>query len=261
MLRVALFIAAAVLPAAAQLRDVLKSSDLDAMLGQLKQERLLLKEADYEIWLGAQDGGSSTAGRPGADQIIHLRKGSARVFLADTARQAGPGDLLHVPRGARFRMEPVTDRVEYVAVRILASGKGIAPRAGFLAPRRMPDILRKAEIDRTIDTNDRNQPLHSSNAYTVNYVIYAGRPGPWEAHRGCVDVYFLQRGTAKAQLGGEIVNPHEESPGEIRGDGVAGARQYAIGPGDMVHIPRNGAHHMAPDGNKLAYLLLKIWSE
>ena len=146
-------------------------------------------------------------------------------------------------------------------MRIFPSGDKLPARSGFLSSRKMPDVLKKAEIDATIAKNDRNQPLHASQGYTMNYVIYPGRPGPWEAHRACVDVYFIQQGTAKAQLGGEITNAREESPGEIRGDGVSGAREYQIGPGDMVHIPRNGTHHMIPGAGKLGYLLLKIWAE
>ncbi|MGH9660491.1 MAG: hypothetical protein ACRD96_18215, partial [Bryobacteraceae bacterium] len=81
------------------------------------------------------------------------------------------------------------------------------------------------------------------------------------AHRGCVDVYFMQAGRGTAHLGGSITNPKEDTPGEIRGDGVKGTRTYEIGPGDLVLIPRNGTHHMIPKTPKLGYVLLKIWSE
>jgi len=69
----------------------------------------------------------------------------------------------------------------------------------------------------------------------------------------------MQIGTAMAQLGGEIQNAKEESPGEPRGDGVKGAREHQIGPGDIVLIPRNTAHHMTPAGGRLGYILVKVW--
>jgi mannose-6-phosphate isomerase-like protein (cupin superfamily) len=240
----------------------MKSAEIDALLAGTVRDHLLLQRPNYAIWLRVH------AGKPGprevhtdADDLLHIRKGQGTVTLGYTPHPVGAGDVVHIPRGTYHQIDPGQGRIEYVVVRIFPTGENLPPRAGFLAPRRMPDVLKKSEIEATIDKFDRNQPIHSSKAYTMNYVIYAGREGPWEAHRGCVDIYFIQRGTATAQLGGQIVNPREESPGEIRGDAVTGAREYQIGPGDLVHIPRNGVHHMIPKTPKLSYLLLKIWAE
>jgi mannose-6-phosphate isomerase-like protein (cupin superfamily) len=125
----------------------------------------------------------------------------------------------------------------------------------------MPDVLRGSEISDTFAKFESNQPIHSAPNFTMNYVIYSGHAGPWEAHKGCVDIYFLKIGTATSELGGQIRNAKEESPGEIRGDGVTGARRYSVGPGDIVVIPRETAHHMAPTSAKLGYVLLKVWAE
>ena len=46
-----------------------------------------------------------------------------------------------------------------------------------------------------------------------------------------------------------------------RGVGVTGARRHEIGPGDIVLIPRDTAHHIDPGTGKLGYLLMKIWAE
>jgi mannose-6-phosphate isomerase-like protein (cupin superfamily) len=257
---------AAVFPAVAawgaEFQDVLKSAEIDAMLAGTIRDHPLLVRPNYAIWLKVHDG------RPGAlethadaDDILHIRKGQATITLGDRRHSVGPGDVVHIPRHTPHQIDPGRGRLEYVVVRIFPTGENLPPRQGFLAPRRMPDVLRKSEIDATIEKHTSNQPIHSGQAFTMNYVIYAGRPGPWEAHRGCVDIYFLQRGEGRAQLGGEITNAREESLGEIRGDGVKGAREYDIGPGDMVHIPRNGVHHVIPNTPKLAYLLLKVWAE
>lgn len=255
-------VVAAGLAAPPEFRDVLKSAEIDAILGGTVGEQLVLQRPNYAIWLKAQDG------RPGpreahadADDLLHVRKGQATVTLAERRHQVGPGDLVHIPRNTPHQIDPGKGRLEYVVIRIFPTGDNLPPRQGLLAPRRMPDVLNKSEIDATIDKYDSNQPIHSGRAYTMNYVIYAGHEGPWEAHRGCVDLYFIQRGTARAQVGGEILNPKEESPGEIRGDGVKGTREYEIGPGDMVHIPRMGTHHMIPKSPKLSYVLLKVWAE
>ena len=248
--------------AASEFLDVLKGAEIERRLGSTRQDQLLLERHNYDIWLRVRDTGSGSSEKnAGADQILHVRKGSGAVTLNGKRDELGPGDFVHISRNTDYQIDARGGRLEYVEVRIFPAGDSSPARQGFLSPRRMPDVLKKAEIDATIDNNDTNQPLHASNGYTMNYVIYAGKPGPWESHQGCVDVYFIQRGTAKAELGGEITNVREQEPGEPRGDGVKGAREYEIAPGDMVHIPRDGVHHMTPHGAKLSYLLLKIWAD
>jgi mannose-6-phosphate isomerase-like protein (cupin superfamily) len=121
-------------------------------------------------------------------------------------------------------------------------------------------VLRASEINDTFAKFESNQPIHSAPNFTMNYVIYSGHAGPWEAHQGCVDIYFIKIGTGSSQLGGTIRNAKDESPGEPRGDGVTGARQHSVAPGDIVVIPRDTAHHMEPTSAKLGYLLLKVWA-
>lgn len=266
-----------------EIRDVLKSSEIDAMFARTTQDRALDERPSYAIWLKVHDGkpGPYELHR-GADDILWVRRGKATLLLGGEltgpretspgdfvgrgiqgARQheAGAGDVIHLPRNTAHRIDPGSGRFEYVVVRVFPTGGNLPPRQGFLAPRRMPDVLKKSEIDDTFAKYDANQPIHAALNYTMNYVIYSGRSGPYEAHRGCVDIYFLQVGTGVAHLGGEITNAKEETPGEIRGDAVTGSRTYDIGPGDMVVIPRNGVHHMIPTSPKLGYLLMKVWAE
>jgi mannose-6-phosphate isomerase-like protein (cupin superfamily) len=237
----------------------------------------------YTIRFDVQAGkpGPYTA-HPKADQLLFVRAGTARILLGGELAGAkksasgelagesikdgrtndvGAGDVVHLPRNTPHRIDPGGGRLEYVRVQVFPAGDNLPPRQGFLSPRRMADVLKKSEIDATFAKYSSNQPIHAAPNYTMNYVIYTGRSGPWEAHRGCTDIYFVQTGTAIAQLGGDIANPKEEAPGEIRGTGVSGARRHSIGPGDMVLIPRNTAHHMDPAGGKLGYLLLKVWVE
>ena len=257
-----LLLLAAGVAESAELRDVMKSSELDALLSGTTWDQVVFKRSNYAILLKVQEGKAGPReNHTDSDDILHIRKGQATVTLGERRHQVGAGDVVHIPRNTPHQIDPGRGRLEYVVVRIFPTGDNLPARQGLLAARRMPDVLKKSEIDATIEKNTSNQPIHSGKAYTMNYVIYAGHEGPWEAHRGCVDIYFIQRGTAQAQLGGEITNPKEESPGEIRGDGVKGARSYEIGPGDLVHIPRMGTHHMIPKAPKLSYVLLKIWAE
>ena len=74
----------------------------------------------------------------------------------------------------------------------------------------------------------------------------------------CDDMYFWRIGTGKAQIDGTLLFPSEVQPGEIRGVGVIGSRDYNVAPGDFVFVPRNTAHHIDGGDNKLGYVLVKI---
>ena len=111
----------------------------------------------------------------------------------------------------------------------------------------MPDVLRASEIAETFAKFDTNQPIHSAPNFTMKTSVdLYGHAGPFEAHHGCADIYFIKIGTGASQLGGQIRIAKEESPGEPRGDGVDGAAAYSVGPGDIVLIPRNATHHRDP---------------
>jgi hypothetical protein len=60
------------------------------------------------------------------------------------------------------------------------------------------------------------------------------------------------------KLDGTLIGGKEDSPGEIHGIGVAGARDFTIALGDMVVIPCNTAHFMDPGSSRLGYLLVKV---
>jgi mannose-6-phosphate isomerase-like protein (cupin superfamily) len=193
--------------------------------------------------------------------VLFIRHGSGSLRLDNRRYEVGPGDVINVRRKTAHQLDAPSGRIEYVAVRIFPTGEsgsaaGIRPSA-----RVMPDVLSASEIGATFSKFDSNQPIHSALNFTMNYVIYKSRVGPWEAHHGCVDIYFMRIGTAVAQIGGHIRDAKEESPGEPRGSGVTDARRHEIGPGDIVLIPRDTAHHMDPGAGKLGYLLMKIWAE
>jgi len=239
----------------AEIRDVWTSARIDTALGS---KRVVHVRPNWRVrvdsvkanWTGKNDG---------FDQVAWVRRGSGRLIIGNDDHEVAAGDLIHIGRGVLHQWRPRSGPLAFVSVEVLASGENLPARNGFLAPRLMPAVLKKAAIHDTIARHDSNQPLHSGRNFTINYVIYKNRPGPWEAHKGCVDVYFIQHGTGRAELGGEILGAREESPGEIRGSGVRGSRVHRIGPGDMVVIPRDGSHHMQPLDGKLAYLLMKVW--
>jgi mannose-6-phosphate isomerase-like protein (cupin superfamily) len=244
----------------AEIHDVLKSDEIDARLAADKPP-VLHERSNFAISLGAQTGQGAPETHSSADEVLFIRNGSGEVSIGSHRYEADAGDVIHIRRGVEHRINAPAGRLGYVAIRIFPTGEGPAASGARPAARIMPDVLRASEIAETFAKFDANQPIHSAPNFTMNYVIYSGHAGPWEAHRGCVDIYFLKIGTANAELGGQIRNAKEESPGEIRGDGVTGSRHYSVGPGDIVLIPRETAHHMNPTSAKLGYVLLKVWAE
>jgi mannose-6-phosphate isomerase-like protein (cupin superfamily) len=180
-------------------------------------------------------------------------------MLGAKAYEAGAGDVVYAARGVEYKITPNAGRFEYVAARVFPAER--RARIGIGAgttPRPMAPVATKKQIDETFAAAEKNVTLHSAGAALINHVVYPGRHGPWEVHQTCDDVYFVRLGTARSQLDGTLVNGKEEQPGEIRGTGVTGAREFTIAPGDMVIIPRNTAHFMDPGGQKVGYLLLKV---
>jgi mannose-6-phosphate isomerase-like protein (cupin superfamily) len=264
-MRVMLYAAALAISGATALRseihDVLKSAEIEARLAKVKGFSTIHERPNFSISLASQEGPGALETHSDADEVLFIRRGSGTFWLDDHKYEISSGDVIKVSRETPHRIAAPSGRIEYVAVRIVPAregreGKGIRP-----GPRIMPDVLRDSEITETFSKFESNQPIHSAPNFTMNYVIYSGHAGPWEAHRGCVDIYFLKIGTAASEFGGQIRNAKEDSPGEIRGDGVTGARRYSVGPSDLVVIPRDTAHHMTPGSAKLGYLLLKVWAE
>jgi mannose-6-phosphate isomerase-like protein (cupin superfamily) len=245
-----------------EIHDVLKSAEIETGLAKAKGSLTIHQRPNFSISLHSKEGAASPPEtHDDADEVLFIRRGSGSLWLESRRYEIGGGDVINVRRKTAHRIDVSAGRIEYVAVRIFPTGEG-HPASGIRpAPRTMPDVLRASEINETFAKFDTNQPIHSAPNFTMNYVIYSGRVGPWEAHHGCVDIYFLKIGTAVAQLGGHIADAKEESPGEPRGSGVTGARRHEIGPGDIVLIPRDTAHHMDPGAGKLGYLLMKIWAE
>lgn len=254
-------------PAYGQLRDVVKSDDVDKMFARATPSIEVLSKPNLALVFRVSSGNAGSWQPPAdAEEFWFARHGAADVSLriggassSETNHKVAEGDVFYLRRNTGYRVTPGASGFEYVAVRVFPAERPLGIGIGATgAPRPMPTVARKAEIDATFASADKNVTLHSAGATLINHVVYKGAPGPWEVHQTCDDYYFMRVGTARAQIDGTVVNGKVDSPGEIRGTGVTGARSFNIGPGDMVVIPRNTAHFMDPGSNKLGYLLVKV---
>jgi mannose-6-phosphate isomerase-like protein (cupin superfamily) len=247
-------------PGRCELRDVVKSAEIDKIFAQTSKSIDVLAKTNYAIQFRVVPNSTGARGTgKDADEFWFVRRGAAKISLGGRRHEVNAGDVVNVPRATEYEINPGTSRVEFVAVRVFPGGRrmrigiGAAPE-----PRPMPDVATKAVIDATLSTASKNVTLHSAGAVLINHVIYKAAHGPWEVHQTCDDLYFVRLGTAQAKLDGTLIGGKEEPIGEIRGTGVTGARDFTIAPGDMVVVPRNTAHFMDPGATRLGYLLVKI---
>jgi mannose-6-phosphate isomerase-like protein (cupin superfamily) len=247
-------------PVRSEIHDVIKSAEVDKLFARIRVSLDVIAKTNYALVFrtGAGDPVASQKGRD-ADEFWFVRRGAAKLSLGEKEYQLGAGDVVNLPRTTGYRIAPGGSRFEYVAVRVFPTER--LARIGIGAgpvPRPMPDVATQKQIDETFATAEKNVTLHSAGATLINHVVYKGTHGPWEVHQNCEDIYFVRMGTARAQIDGTLVNAKQDSPGEIRGTGVTGAREFTIVPGDMVVIPRNTAHFMDPGAGKVGYLLVKV---
>ncbi|MCC6389214.1 MAG: AraC family ligand binding domain-containing protein [Bryobacterales bacterium] len=249
-----------VCPLPAELRDVVKSAEIDKIFAQTSNSADVLAKTNYAVQFRVISAGEAArTAVPDAGEFWFVRRGSADISLSGRRHQVNAGDVVNVPRGTEYRIRPTAGRFEFVAVRVFPAarrmriGIGAAPE-----PLPMPDVSSKAAIDATLATAAKNVTLHSAGAVLINHVIYNAAHGPWEVHQTCDDLYFVRLGSAHAKLDGTLIGGKEDPLGEIRGSGVTGARDFTIAPGDMVVVPRNTAHFMDPGSARLGYLLVKI---
>src|SRR5262249_30009319 len=72
---------------------------------------------------------------------------------------------------------------------------------------------------------------------TPRYKLDAGRrvtPGEVEYHERTVDVMHVVQGTATVVTGGEMVEPREIAPGELRAKGANGGTPHELAEGDVL---------------------------
>src|SRR5438093_705961 len=77
------------------------------------------------------------------------------------------------------------------------------------------------------------------------YKIDAGRrerPGEVEYHEHVTDLMHVVRGRATVVTGGEMVEPREVAPGELRAAAVTGGTTQELAEGDVFAIPSGVPH-------------------
>jgi glc operon protein GlcG len=96
---------------------------------------------------------------------------------------------------------------------------------------------------------------------TRGYKLDAGRrtgPGEVEYHESVVDVMHVVQGSATVVTGGEMIDPHEVAPGELRAESVDGGAAYELSDGDVLAIPAGVPHQFAAASDPFLYFVVKV---
>lgn len=121
--------------------------------------------------------------------------------------------------------------------------------------------LGTAEVDLTKSLNADHYAIRTLGEFGNHNVlmVYREASGPSETHAEWTDFYVVQSGSATLMVGGKLTGSRVDSPGEMRGTGVEGARQVELQAGDVVNIPPGTAHQVvvAP-GKPITYLIVKV---
>ena len=92
----------------AEIKDVIKSAEIDKMLARTTRKQALHVRPNYAVWLKVHDG------RPGpyethadADDMLHVRRGQATLRLGEKRYQVGAGDIIHIPRNTPHQIDQI----------------------------------------------------------------------------------------------------------------------------------------------------------
>jgi mannose-6-phosphate isomerase-like protein (cupin superfamily) len=268
-------------PANAELRDVMKSAEVDAQFAKMRGGEVAQHESRCcGVYFRVFDRAPGPYEQySAADRVFFVRHGRATVSVGGTLvdgrertrgvsvgsgiesarrHEVGPEDLVNIPRGTPFHVDPGSGRVDAIEVRVFETYEGRPPRFGENRP--MDDVLTVAEQDALYEKFDREQRVYVAHHFRVSFVIRQV-PSAYESHGCCTDVYLpVHAGRARLLLGGRIENPVDKAGnGEVRGTGMTGSREHELVPGDMVLVLPAGEHFIDPTpAGRIAYILVKV---
>ena len=95
---------------------------------------------------------------------------------------------------------------------------------------------------------------------TALYKVHASRrdaAGVGEVHATDTDILYVLSGQATLVTGGELVEPREVAPNELRGERIAGGTAREIGPGDVIVVPSGTPHWFKAVRGPVTYYVVK----
>jgi len=113
-----------------------------------------------------------------------------------------------------------------------------------------------AAVTQAYSTGPTGSTVASGPGFSVNASRRDG-PGQAEVHLADTDIIYVLEGSAAVVTGGRIVEPHEQSPGEIRGSAIEGGAEQKIVKGDVMTIPNGVPHWFKAVRTPFRYYVIK----
>lgn len=84
------------------------------------------------------------------------------------------------------------------------------------------------------------------------------KPGESEVHHAETDIMFVVDGRATIVVGGEMIGAHDTAPGEVRGSGIKGGKDYVLEPGMVLTVPAETPHWIRETTPGFRYNVVKV---
>jgi mannose-6-phosphate isomerase-like protein (cupin superfamily) len=141
----------------------------------------------------------------------------------------------------------------FLAYAVLALASAAAATGPtVLSPERMTQILRDLP-----KIPNGNQTLVDAPHHRVIVARVIDRDGGPEYHTASDDVFYVLSGSAKLRLGGRLIEPRENPPGEFTAKTSEGWKEVPLTPGSVISVPRGTVHQVLAHGSDVTYLVFK----
>jgi glc operon protein GlcG len=128
------------------------------------------------------------------------------------------------------------------------------------APAAHVNHVPAATVARNYDLGTTGGTLVTGPGFSVNASRRDG-PGQAEVHLTETDIIYVLEGSATVVTGGHVLEPHEQSPVEVRGSAIEGGDERQIGKGDVLTIPNGVPHWFKTVHTPFRYYVIKSSGE
>ena len=122
-----------------------------------------------------------------------------------------------------------------------------APPAVFMSDKDIMSLVDKAKADRKGDAPTTAEPILQLAPYRAQ-LEYRPIGGPAALHEKDAELMVVLQGTGDIVTGGKLVNEKRVNANNLTGSSIEGGASHLVVKGDMILIPANSPHQVAPSG-------------
>jgi mannose-6-phosphate isomerase-like protein (cupin superfamily) len=139
----------------------------------------------------------------------------------------------------------------------LLAAVALATPAGDVEPVVLSSAQLESAIRSLASVPDGNKDLVTAPHHTVRLADVKDRNGDPEMHSAVDDIFYVLRGKATLRLGGKLIDPKEDGPGEYVSRTSSGYHEASLAAGSLITVPRGTVHQVMAKGTEVVYLVIK----